>query len=262
MNYNDYAMASPTQPSYAERLRDVASCVRRSHGPLPAGWSPEIFALYREMVRASFAANLEDAFPQTRRHLTSEAWETLLDDFLAHGDCPSPSFHAVPGAFCEFVLGHLEDYLELPQYLPALLHWEWLTLHLAIIENSAESGESNLAEGWMQLAPSASLQHYPFAVHQNTEVAQAPARRDCYLLIYRDRQDRVFSRELELQEARLAAALLESPHTLTEAHALAFPTDECPLGWSRELLGTWAAAGIIYVTNLNPSLAEISPSPP
>ncbi|MBU2753848.1 hypothetical protein HFU84_07110 [Acidithiobacillus sp. CV18-2] len=255
-------MRSTTLPSYPERLRDLSRCVRQADGPVPEGWSPEIFALYREMFRASFAANLQDAFPESQRHVGNECWETLLNDFLTRCDCPSPSFHAVPSAFCQFVLEHSSDYPTLPEFLPALLHWEWLTLNLAIAENPAELGESNLADGWVQLAPSASLQHYPFAVHCSTAESQQPAKRDCYLLIHRDGQGQVFSRELELQEARLAAALVDAPRAPSEAHALAFPADECPFDWSRELLEAWAAAGIVCVTNPNPSLAGTSPSPP
>ena len=246
-----------------ERLRDIASRLRHANAAPPLWMPPEIFALYREMFRASFAASLEDAFPESRRHLGHGLWEELMDDFLAHGHCPSPSFHAVPDAFFHFVLEHLADYSTLPEYLPALLHWEWLTLTLAIAANTTnECHMDDRAQLAVQLAPTACLQQYPFAVHRSVEPPQQPGQRDCYLLVYRDRHGIVFSRELELPEARLAAALADSARTGSEAHALAFPADEYALEWTRHHLQEWCAAGILQITNPNSCPVPTLPSLP
>ncbi len=230
-------------PDYPARLQDIAKRLRQAQAQPPAGMPIEIFALYREMMRASFAASLEDAFPESKAHIPLQDWEKLVDDFLARGSCPSPSFHQVPDAFLAFVLEQLDKQAELPEYLPALLHWEWLILTLAISTAPlAEAPEEALPDACLQLAASARVQHYPFAVHLGTA---PPAPRDCYLLIYRDRSGAVCTRELSIPEARLAAALAAAPLFAAQAHTLAFPHNELAPEWTRACLADWWRAGIL-----------------
>ncbi|MEY2340530.1 putative DNA-binding domain-containing protein [Acidithiobacillus sp. IBUN Pt1247-S3] len=256
-------MDSKTPTEYSARLREIAGRLRQLEGSAPPGMTADIFTLYREMFRASFAASLVDAFPESCRHLSPEIWEALVDNFLAGGECPNPSFHAVPDAFFRFVIQHFADDPPLPDYLPALLHWEWLTLTLAIAPNDIEECcAADLEQLPMQLANTARLQHYPFAVHLAVEPPQTPSQRDCYLLVYRHRDGAVFSRELELPEARLAAALANTARTATDAHALAFPAGEYAVAWARKRLQEWCAAGILQTTTPNSCPPPASPSPP
>lgn len=230
-------------PDYPARLQDIAKRLRQARAQPPAGMPTEIFVLYREMMRASFAASLEDAFPQSKAQIRLQDWEALVDDFLARGSCPSPSFHQVPDAFLAFVLEQLDKHAELPEYLPASLHWEWLTLTLAISTAPlAEAPEEVLPDACLQLAAAARLQHYPYAVHLGTA---PPAPRDCYLLIFRDRSGAVCTRELGIPEARLAAALAAAPLVAAQAHAAAFPHDEYAPAWTQACLADWWREGIL-----------------
>ncbi len=246
---------------YLHRLDDLAGRLRQPAATPPTGMAPEIFALYQGMFRANFFASLADAFPESRRHVAPALWEQWVDDFLAGGTCPSPSFHAVPDAFFAFLMGKPAQFEKVPAYLPALLHWEWLTLTLAI----SKTPEPVLACGelWeqsFQLADSARVQHYPFAVHLPLAPGQEATKRDCYLLVYQNCQGAVISCELPLAQARLATALAEEPRIAREAQTLAFPQDEYSSEWTLAVLRKWWEDGILQATSQSSSRA--SPSRP
>jgi len=226
-----------------QRLESFAAALRQ--GDYISGFPQPFQALYRKMALANFQSCLADAFPQSQALLEPASFANLIDEFFAHGQCPSPSFHQLPAAFLEYLVQNQSNF-SLPAQLMASLHWELTLLELSFAPLPSPP-ETDL-DPWqepLEISSSAALRHYPYAVHLLPATVKA---RDCYLIAYLDDQGIVRFAEMDLAEARLGAAI-GIGETGAASYALAFPGQEQSAQWCRKCLEHWLACGILRRKN-------------
>jgi len=205
------------------RLRGLATGLRRGDADMAmaAGMAADTFALYRALLLSNLEAGLAACYPQCKRLLGSD-WPVLVEDFLAHGDIPSPAFHECPEAFLRYIIDRGSKG---PPWLAALAHWEWEELALSLAPWSPTPRGRAFAS-WQDrplLPPVHCLRSYPFAVHRVEGREGPPEPETVYLFRYRDGAGRICHRQLGPAEARLISAIDEGSETVAAAMALAFP---------------------------------------
>lgn len=186
--------------------------------------------VYRDMVFHGLESSLAACFPVSKQVLGKRLWYRLVRGFLADHRALGPLFRQMPEEFLRYLetcsvscSGQLAG-AQLPGYLFALAHYEWMELALAAAEagNSMEyidtDGDLLMARPAMT-AVTASLR-YDYAVHRISprRKPQTSLAQPVHLFMFRDADDRVRFIEINALTARLLALL--QPGNLTGRQAL------------------------------------------
>lgn len=165
--------------------------------------------IYRDLFYNNVEDCLAGAFPVLRRISGDAAWHARVRDFYARHRCGAPQFHRVPEEFLQFLEQERGEHADDPPFLRDLAHYEWVELSLSIdpTELTPELADPNgdLLAGVPQLSPLAWMLAYDWPVHRIGPdcLPEAPGPAPTYLVVNRDRQDRVRFLELNPVAARL-----------------------------------------------------------
>jgi len=189
-----------TQLAMARYLRDPDG------QPPPAGIEPRRLQVYRELVYNNLAGFIDSAFPVLHSLYEPGAWRALVREFIRGHRCRSPYFLEISQEFLQFLM---EDYRPGPgdpPFLCQLAHYEWveLALDVAAAELPPPQAVAAPLELVPRLSPLAWLLAYDYPV-QRIGPAFRPAAPGAptYLVVYRDRADRVRFMEVNAATARL-----------------------------------------------------------
>ena len=198
------------QYAFAAHLRDPARNA-------VAGIEERRLRIYRDLFYNNVEDCLAGAFPVLRRLSGDEAWHARVRDFYARHRCTAPQFHRVPEEFLRYLESERGDQAEDPPFLRDLAHYEWVELELGIapVELSPELADpnGNLLEGQPLLSPLAWTLAYDYPVHRIGPQfqPQAPDAQPTYLIVNRDRSDRVRFLEVNAVTARLTGLIEAEP---------------------------------------------------
>lgn len=189
--------------------------------------------IYRELFYNNVEDCLAGAFPVLRKLSGDAAWHRRVRDFYARHRCTAPQFHRVPEEFLRYLESEWEAQADDPPFLRDLAHYEWVELELGIspIELSPELGgasrtpllsqdavslvdpNGDLIEGRPLLSPLAWTLAYDYPVHRiGPEFQpQMPDAQPTYLIVNRDRSDRVRFLEVNAVTARLTGLIESEP---------------------------------------------------
>lgn len=239
------------QRAFAAHLRDPAS------NPAPAGIEPRRLAVYRDLFFNNVANFLATFFPVLRGLYTDEAWCALARDFYARHAARSPYFLDIAREFLDFLDTARGEHPDDPPCLRELAHYEWLELALDVAEEDVPTTgivpDGDLLAGIPVLNPLAVLAAYRWPVHRIAGGQPLPAPAETWLLVWRDRSDRVGFLELNAATARLYLLLRDTPGLTGRAAALAAagvaePAPDAVLAGAREILGRLRARDIVLGT--------------
>lgn len=198
------------QLALARHLRDPATV------PAPEGLEDRRIAIYRELLFNNVAGLLSGNFPVIRRLLDDQEWRTLVRRFYAGHAAHTPLFHELGSEFVRFLGEHPEFWAAERPFLHELAHYEWAELALDLDEGDIDAvpvaaRDGDPIDSVPVPAPCAWLLGYRYPVHlirREFQPGEPPAQ-PTWMLIYRNRADKVQFQALEPLAARLLALVQE-----------------------------------------------------
>ena len=198
------------QQAFAQHLRNPSEIA------MPPGLEDRRVQIYRELLFNNISGLLAGNFPVIRRLLDGAQWQQLVRRFYVEHAAHTPLFHELGSEFVRFLGEHPEHWAEQRPFLHELAHYEWVELALDLADADIEAAAGTVAGDPIADVPVASpvawVLGYRYPVHlirpdfQPTEPPEQPT----WLLIYRNRADRVQFQALEPLAARLLALAQES----------------------------------------------------
>ena len=186
-------MTRPGEPAFQAAQRAFARHLRNPAKHAAPVFSEERVAVYRHAVRHNIAEFMASNFPRLKDAMAAEAWNGLIDDYLAHHPARTAAFARLPGEFLTFLQGRREN-PDHPPFIEELAHFEWLENHLCCDERTLPEPETLDREGDLLrdeiiVNPIHALVTYRFPVHVIDDTFRpedAPAR-PTHLVAFRDR---------------------------------------------------------------------------
>ncbi|MEH6566030.1 MAG: putative DNA-binding domain-containing protein [Halopseudomonas sp.] len=238
------------QRAFAARLRDPAGA------PLPERVPVQRVAVYERLFYNSIESFISGTFPVLHGLLSGERWRVLVREFIARHRCDSPYFLDIGQEFigwlqCGYVPAEGD-----PPYLLDLAHYEWLELALdtAMDELPAKTQpqEAETLSSPLQVSALARAHAYRWPVHRigiDFQPVEAPAQ-PTFLLVWRDRRDKVRFMQLTAFTYQLLAQLQQQPQTPDSllrrvAQDAGMVCDGTFLNQGRALIDEWLAQDIL-----------------
>ena len=188
------------QLAMAGYLRDPATT------PPPPGVEQRRLDIYQRLVYNNIEGFISKGFPVLRSLYRDDDWQQLVRGFIQAHRCSTPYFLEISQEFLQYLLQEYQPRDLDPPFMAELAHYEWVELALDVAEESpppAVQVDDPLA-AVPRLSPLAWLLSYRFPVHQIGPRNQPREEGEpTYLVVYRDRQERVRFMELNAVTARL-----------------------------------------------------------
>lgn len=194
----------------ARHLRDP------QHVPAPPELEDRRVGIYRELLFNNVRGLLAGNFPVIRRLLGEESFSALVRGFYVRHAAHTPLFHELGSEFVRFLGEHPALWQPERPFLHELAHYEWVELALdldpARFEDVAiDAGLEDPLAAVPVPSPLAWLLGYQFPVHQIRPEHQPtePPPLPTWIVVYRNRADKVQFQALEPLAARLLALVQE-----------------------------------------------------
>ena len=191
-----------TQDLFTRHLRDPANA------SAPSDVAEARMAVYRDLVYSNIERMIPNLFPILRKVTADEPWHALVRDFFQTHQCHAGLFTKVPREFLQF-LEHERDLSPDPPFILELAHYEWVEYAATIdpreIDFAAVDQTGDLLQGVPVVNPIAWQLSYLYPVQKispNYLPTEPPTQRT-YLVVCRDRQDKVDFIDLNPISARL-----------------------------------------------------------
>jgi hypothetical protein len=181
----------------------------------PSGVEDRRMGIYRDLLYNNVESFLANSFPVLRKIHEDGRWHALIRDYFRTHRAHTPLFPRMPQEFLQYLVrerGAVEG--DFP-FLAELAHYEWVEIALSLdtrdIDSENVDAGGDLLAGVPVLSPLAWPLAFAFPVHrirpEHLPAAAPPA--PTYLVVYRDRQDRVGFLELNPVTARLVELVRE-----------------------------------------------------
>lgn len=240
------------EDSFLRAQRAFAAHIRDPEGnPAPAEIEDRRMAIYRDLFFNNVSQLLGQSFPVLKRILGPEAWAAVVRDWFIRHRARTPLFLELPREFLDYLENEREATEGDPPFMGELAHYEWVELALSIDERDPWSDDEapeppeDLLEARFRLSPLAWPLAYRFPVHRlspDFQPAQTPDE-PTFLVVHRDRRDRVSFLEINRVTARLLELLSEAGQERTGracleqiAAELGHPKPEVVLEAGRDIL--------------------------
>lgn len=154
----------------------------------PANVVEARMAVYRQAVLNNIFSTISVCFPVCQNVLGKRKWQRLMRGFLADFAANTPIFREIPQQFLSYL--HAPAPEDLPPYLTALAHYEWI--ELAVSSKPADqpapqpSYDSANLDAAIALAPSSELLKYDYPVHRISPRFKPTTIEETYLLVFRN----------------------------------------------------------------------------
>ncbi len=201
---------------YREALTRFAGAIRDPEGRPNTQVEARRMKIYQDLFFNNLNTFLSNNFPVFKALMPKEWWQREVRRFMQQHRSRSPLFSDIGREYIDYVnsnerLATPED----PPFMAELLHYEWveLALQIAPIAPEPEGLSANLLDGHPELSPLAWFLEYEYPVHQlgpDFQPREAPAQ-PTWLLVYRNREQRVSFMVLNAFTARLLALVENQP---------------------------------------------------
>ena len=174
--------------------------------PPPQEVEQRRMAIYQRLVYNNIESFISGGCPVLRSLYEDEDWHALVRSFIAGHRCQTPYFLEISQEFIQFLMTEYQPGEQDPPFLAELAHYEWveLALDVAEAEPPAPDRPEDVLAAVPQLSPLAWLLCYHYPV-QHIGPGFRPDRpgEPTYLVVYRDRRERVRFMVLNTFSARL-----------------------------------------------------------
>lgn len=242
-----------TQQQFANHLRDPEM------NPAPADVEPRRMKIYENLIFKNIEGFLSGGFPILRSLYEEQDWLQLVRDFIIQHESHSPYFLEISQEFLKFLQEEYRPRDGDPAFMLELAHYEWVELALDVSEEELPvSGEEVLTQDLLKQCPKVSplawALSYQYPVHQIGPQfrPEQPPEQPTFLLVYRDRQDKVQFMASNALTVRLLN-LLEADEEMTGeqvllelAQEMAHPDPQALTKMGHELLVKLQKCDIIF----------------
>ncbi|MDP2154198.1 MAG: putative DNA-binding domain-containing protein [Methylotenera sp.] len=240
------------QQAFTSRIRDP------HNQPIPAGVAPERMAVYDEIVFNNLFESASACFPVARKTVGKRIWLKLVQSFLKDYATDTPLFRKIPQEFLTFLQQtNLASPQQLPVYLQALCHYEWIELYLSTFPSMADNASNinpngDLAKHSIVFTNTMQLLEYDYAVHKISPKHKPNAKEPTQLLVYRNPEYDIKFMELNPITFRLLTLCQQESMTAEQAltmlaeelkHPQPEPIIQFGLGILEDLRGQGAILG-------------------
>ena len=198
------------QQVFAAHLRDP------ERKPAPPGVDPRRMGIYRELIFNNVAGFVRSGFPVLCDLLGPARSDGLVREFLVGHRAASPYFLDIGREFIAWLQDAYQAVPGDPGFLLELAHYEWVELALDVAETdypvAGIDPGGDLLSGHPLVSPLAWSLVYRYPVHRLGPGyrPEAPPAQPTFLVVYRNRAERVRFLEANAVTARLLA-LLQAP---------------------------------------------------
>jgi hypothetical protein len=208
-------------PAAAERgfravQRAFTAHVRDPQGAAaPVDVEDRRIGIYRELLYNNVESFLANSFPVLRKIHDDSRWHALIRDYFRAHRAHTPLFPRMPQEFVQYLEGERGAVAGDFPFLAELAHYEWVEIALSFdprdLDFTGIDAGGDLISGEPVASPLAWPLAYRFPVHRiGPEFLPASApEAPTYLVVYRDREDRVGFMELNPVTARLLELIRE-----------------------------------------------------
>lgn len=197
-----------TQYAFAAHLRAPES------KPIPDAIEERRMAIYRDLIYNNIEGFIAGAFPVLRRLYEDAAWHAMVRDFIQKHQAQTPYFLEISQEFLAYLVQEREKPETDPPYLLELAHYEWIELMLDV--STAELPEeqdfpANFLDAFPRLSPLAMNLAYRYPVHKISPGFRPSLPELTWLVVYRNREDKVMFMESNALTHRLLHLLQDQP---------------------------------------------------
>jgi hypothetical protein len=171
--------------------------------------------IYRDLLYKNIEGFISGAFPVLRRITDDTAWHAMVRDFMHRHVCHTPYFMEIAQEFIHYLESERGQQEADPPFLLELAHYEWVEIALDLAETDIADiparADASLLDQHPLVSPLAWSLAYRFPVHQigpALQPQQVPAE-PTYLVVYRNRSDKVKFMEANAVTARMLALLAD-----------------------------------------------------
>lgn len=146
-------------------------------------------AVYTEIVYNNIEGTLSACFPVAKSLLSARKWQALVRSFMADYRANTPIFREIPQQFLQHLALTGTAKLKLPEFLPSLMHYEWVELALSALDVTVSAdAPQDILHTPLSLNPALYLLQYDYPVHQISVDFQPkkPAKMPTFLLVFRN----------------------------------------------------------------------------
>ena len=198
-----------SQYQFAAHLRDPG------HNPAPAGIEDRRMGIYRELIYNNIESFVASGFPMLRKLYSEEGWHAMVRDFVSRHQSQTPYFLEISQEFLRYLQEERGVQQGDPAFLLELSHYEWVELALDVspeeLPPPSDINEQLLMDQHPLVSPLAWRLSYQYPVHQLGPEYQPeqPPEQPTFLVVYRNRQDKVCFMEANAVTVRLLQLLEE-----------------------------------------------------
>jgi hypothetical protein len=222
----------------------------------PEGVEPRRLKIYQDLIYNNIEGFISGGFPVLRSLYNNADWHALVRRFIDDHRCHTPYFLEISQEFLNFLMEDFEPRDCDPPFLTELAHYEWVELGLDVAEDEIpeDVAEADILQCGVHLSPLAWVLAYRFPVHQvGPGFRPDTAGESTYLVVYRDRSDKVQFMALNAAMARLLELLRdtggESLSSVLAQLARELGTSaEAISGFAIEELNRLRTLGVVYCT--------------
>lgn len=238
----------------AAHIRNPANCAG------PEGMEQRRLKIYRDLFYNNIENFISNGFPVLRSLYADEPWHSMVRDFMVNHHCHSPYFLEISQEFLLYLHNVRKPQSVDPVFIKELAHYEWVELALDVAPDDLDDiqvdREGDLLQGLVVVSPLAWSLAYPYPVHKIGKdfQPQQPGDEATYIVVYRNRKDRVGFMEINAITARLLELLqAETPGSGQQALELIademqHPNPSLIVAGGLEILQQLRAAEIILGT--------------
>lgn len=227
----------------------------------PADVEDRRMSVYRELFFNNIDGFISGGFPVLKSITDDAKWQALVRQFFDQHRCQTPYFLEIAGEFLSYINDQrAADASDFP-FMRELAHYEWVELALDTselnIEDVVADPDGDLLDAHPMQSPLAWSLVYSYPVHKICAdfLPQNAPEIATYLIVYRNREDRVKFMAINQLTARLLY-LLSEDEALTGRQALqriaiemAVPDNEPLIQGGLAILQQLRAAEIILGTS-------------
>lgn len=196
------------QPAFTRAQRAFVGAIRDPENhPTPPDIEERRMAVYRELIYNNVEDFLANTYPVLKEILGDDAWHQLVREYFIHHRATTPLFMQMPREFLVYLQEEREPAADDYPFMLELAHYEWTELELAVSDEKISmqgiDANGNLLENRVAVSPLCRILGYNYPVHK-IGVDNLPTEPELtYLIVFRDRKDRVEFIELNQVTASL-----------------------------------------------------------
>lgn len=243
------------QYRFTAHMRDPERC------PGPADVEDRRLNVYRDLIYRNVEGFIANGFPVLRRLTDDDRWHDMVRDYFIRHRARSALFSRVPQEFLLYLCDERDDPLD-PPFIRELAHYEWLEVEVSLdtreLNEVTVDPKVELLDGCPVPNPVMRPYVYAYPVHQIGPALQpfTVPEEPTYLVVFRNRSDKISFLELNTVSARLLELILEGKgrtgrHLLTTiATELKHPNDSVVIEGGHTILQTFLEKDIVLGTQI------------